>query len=276
MVNIVVPTDFSDLSRVAIQFAVKVANKLDGNITLLHVLTMIQPTRASMRLRYQALEMDLIEFAEEDFKPIIAEAEKVNKTNHSIKHKIEKGQSFNDTVKRFAKRRRTGLIIIGTRGASGLKKYVMGSSTSSLIEVSHVPVLVVPEKATFSGFKNVVYATNLDHIENELKALLPYLKIFDSQLHILHVMRKNEDIEEVKAKIAKAWQKMNYKRITVSLKTGDEVDKVIESYVNQVKGDLITMFTHEKSFYQKLFNRSITKKMAFHSTVPLLAFRLRS
>jgi nucleotide-binding universal stress UspA family protein len=152
----------------------------------------------------------------------------------------------------------------------------MGSSTSSLIEVSHVPVLVVPEKATFSGFKNVVYATNLDHIENELKALLPYLKIFDSQLHILHVMRKNEDIEEVKAKIAKAWQKMNYKRITVSLKTGDEVDKVIESYVNQVKGDLITMFTHEKSFYQKLFNRSITKKMAFHSTVPLLAFRLRS
>jgi nucleotide-binding universal stress UspA family protein len=220
--------------------------------------------------------MDLIEFAEEDFKPIIVEAEKSNKTKHSIKHKVEKGQSFNDTVKRFAKKRRTGLIIISTKGASGLKKYVIGSNTASLIEVSHVPVMVVPEKATFSGFKNVVYATNLDHIDKELKAILPYLKVFGSQLHILHVMRPNEDMDVVKSKIAKAWQKINYKKVTVSLKSGDEVDRVIESYVKQVKGDLITMFTHERSFYEKLFKRSITKKMAFQSSVPLLTFRLRN
>ena len=275
MVNILVPTDFSDLSRVAIQFAVKAANKLDGNVTLLHVLTMVQPTRASMRLRYEALEMDLIEFAEEDFKPIIEEAQKANKTKHPIKHAIEKGQSFNDAVRRFAKKKRTGLIIVGTKGASGLKKYVMGSNTASLVEVSDVPVMVVPEKASFTGFKNVVYASNLDHLDRELKTILPYLKVFDSQLHILHVLRPKEDLEEVKQKIAKAWQKINYRKVTVSIKAGEEIDKVIDQYVKQVKGDLVAMFTHRMSFYEKLFNRSITRKMTFQSVVPLLAFRMK-
>jgi nucleotide-binding universal stress UspA family protein len=136
--------------------------------------------------------------------------------------------------------------------------------------------MVVPEQASFSGFKNVVYASNLDHIDKELKAILPYLEVFGSHLHILHIRKKGTDIEKVKETIAKAWKRIGYKKITVSITDGEEVDKSIDTYVHKVKADLLAMFTHEKSFYEKLFNRSITKRVAFQSSVPLLAFRLRT
>jgi hypothetical protein len=52
-----------------------------------------------------------------------------------------------------------------------------------------------------------------------------------------------------------------------------DIDEGIEHYVGVVKADLLTMFMNDPSFYQKLFNRSITRKMAFQSKIPLLAFR---
>jgi nucleotide-binding universal stress UspA family protein len=175
MVNILVPTDLSDLSKVALQYAIKIANKLEGNVTLLHVINIIQPTRASMRLRLNALENELLEMATEDLDAFEEEVTRNAKLTHPVVKKIVKGTSFNDTVKKEAKRLRSGLIVMGTRGASGLKKYVMGSNTASVIEVSHIPVLAVPELGAFKQFGNVVYASDLKHIEKELNTLIPYL-----------------------------------------------------------------------------------------------------
>jgi 4-hydroxyphenylpyruvate dioxygenase-like putative hemolysin len=54
-----------------------------------------------------------------------------------------------------------------------------------------------------------------------------------------------------------------------------KIDEAIDHYTGVVKADLLAMFTHEASFYEKLFDRSMTRKMAFHSKVPLLAFKQR-
>src|SRR5690606_16911183 len=141
MVNILIPTDLSEFSKIAVNYAVKIVNKLGGTITLLHVVTMVQPTRASMRLQLKSLEKELIETAKEDLKAFAKDVARQLKSEEPIKTKIVTGTSFNDTVKREAKKLRTGLIVMGTKGASGLKKYVLGSNTASIIEISHVPVL---------------------------------------------------------------------------------------------------------------------------------------
>lgn len=273
MVNILVPTDLSDLSKVAAQYAIKIANKMDGNITLLHAINIIQPTRATMRLRLKSLEQELVDIAKEDLDAMVKEISKSLKTSQPVKTKIVKGASFNDTVKREAKKLRTGLIIMGTRGASGLKKYVMGSNTASVIEISHVPVLAVPELGTFKNFRNVVYASDLTHLEKELKTLIPYLEKFDSTVHLIHVAQSLKAVSAIEKKIEAVVQKSGYKNIISRVMVNKDIDEAIDHYVEVTKADLLTMFTHDRSFYDKLFNRSMTKKMAFHSKIPLLAFR---
>lgn len=273
MVNILVPTDFSDLSKVAIDYAIKVANKLGGNITLLHVVTVIQPTRASMRLRLEALEEELMQMAKEDMKALITEFAGKNKTSKPLAFEIVQGASFNAMVKSMAKKLRSGLIIMGTRGANGLRKVVLGSNTASVIEISNIPVLVVPEFAEFTSFKTVVYATDLKHLDDELELLIPYIKIFESNLHVFHVAPNTKEAEAAEKIIKTALDKTGYKKFLIKVIVSKDTDDAVESYVKTTKSDLLTTFAHEHSFYEKLFDRSLTRKLAFQSKLPLLAFR---
>jgi nucleotide-binding universal stress UspA family protein len=273
MVNILVPTDLSKLSKIAVQYAVKIASKVDGNVTLLHVINIVDPTRATMRQRLITLERELFDAAKEDLDALAKEVSKTMKSDLPIAIKIVKGPSFNDAVKKEAKRLHTGLIVMGTRGASGLKKYVMGSNTASVIDVSRVPVLAVPELGTFKSFKNVVYASDLNHLEKELKALIPYLEKFESTVHLIHVTQSLKAVSSIERKIESVVQKTGYKNVIVRVMVNKKVDEAIDRYVEVTKADLLTMFSHEHSFYEKLFDRSMTRKMAFQSKVPLLTFR---
>jgi nucleotide-binding universal stress UspA family protein len=270
--NILVPTDFSDLSKVAVQYAVKAANKLNGSLTLLHFFNMVEPTRNSMKEKYEALEKELVKYAKEDFATIIQSVDKFNKTGNPIAAKVEKGPSFSDTIRKVVRKQKTDLIIMGTKGASGLQKFVLGSNAASIIEACPVPVLVVPEDAKFSSVKNMVYATDLTTIDQDLKALVPFARLFGATLHIVHVLGTGK-MEAAKEQIAKAWQKADYKKITVAIQPGKDVAKVVESYVETVEADMVALFTTQKSFYDKLFDRSITRRMTFQTHTPLLAFK---
>jgi nucleotide-binding universal stress UspA family protein len=184
-----------------------------------------------------------------------------------------KGSSFNDTVRKEAKRLRTGLIVMGTKGAGGLKKVVMGSNTTSIIEISHVPVLAVPEHAAYKSIRNIVYASDLKNLEKELKILAPYVEKFNCTVHLLHIISSGKDVDAIEEKIEKAMKKVGYKNYVTLVLVDEDIDGAIDQYVSVAKADLLTMFTHQLSFYEKLFDRSITRKMAFHSKIPLLAFK---
>lgn len=271
MVNILVPTDFSDLSKVAVHYAIRIANKLDGNVTLLHAIDIQDTVRSTIRRKNNS--RDILKEVKEDFEVFLQEINKDVRAKIPVKCRISRAGSFQEIVKKNSKRLRTGLIVMGTRGASGLKKAILGSNTTTVIENSKVPVLAVPEKAHFKTFRNIIYATDLKQIEKELDMLIPYVERFGSTVHILHVMRNGRNIASVEERVEKAVAKTGYKNIVTIVTVDDDIDGAIQQYINVSKADLLAMFTHQTTFYEKLFDRSITRKMAFHSTIPLLAFK---
>jgi len=273
MINILIPTDFSNLSKVAIRYAIRFANKIDASITLLHVVSLVQPARASMRLRLKSVEQDLVDAAEEDIAELVAEFQKHSKTDSPIQTRVVKAPYFNEAVKKEAKRLRSGLIIMGTRGATGLKKYVVGTNTASVIDVSSLPVLVIPELAEFKNFTKVVYATDLMHTEKELKILIPYFMKFESIVHLVHVTSSLKGVSDIEKRIDAIVEKAGYKNVIVRVMVNKNVDEAIQHYVDSIKADILATFTHQYGFYEKLFDRSLTRKLAFQSKLPLLAFK---
>jgi nucleotide-binding universal stress UspA family protein len=273
MVNILVPTDFSQRSKVAVQYALRIAGRLDAHITLLHVVTITQTVKASVHDKIKALEEDLIRFAERDLADLIAEACKKIKTDTTLDYRVVRATDFSAAVKREAKRLGTDLIVMGTRGASGIRKTVVGSNTASVIALSNVPVLAVPDRGQFKGIKDIVYASDTRNLDKELKILLPYAETFDATLHVVHILPRGGDIEALEEKIERAVRKLDYKN-TVSLVLVDRsIEGAIDQYIGVCKADLLCMFTHDLTFYEKVFDRSMTRKMAFQSLVPLLAFK---
>ena len=273
MLNILVPTDFSELSKVAVQYAIKIANRLDGKITLVHVVDVTPAVRISMRDKMKEVEDDLVAAAENNLNKLMREFSYDLQTTEPLKWSVVRGSQMNKALKKEAKRLRTGLIVMGTNGASGIKKALIGSNTNSVIELSDVPVLVVPAQAEFKGFKDIVYASDLRNLEKELSILIPYVEKFGSTIHLVHVEPTGKAIEEVEGKIEKTVHKMGYKNIVMLVLVDPFIEGAISQYIEVSKAELLAMFTHDLTFYEKLFDRSITRKMAFQSVVPLLAFK---
>lgn len=273
MVNILVPTDFSQLSKSSLKYAIKIANRLDGNVTVIHVMTMTRALRISMLEKMRAPDHDLIESAEAELGVMIRTIEEQYKASTPIRYQVVRGSYFPSTLLREARRLRSGLIVMGTRGATGLTKAVLGSNTNSVIGVSHLPVLAVPEKADFKGFRNVIYASDLRNLEEELDILIRYIQKFESTIHLIHIVPPGNQVDVIEAKIEATLKKFQYKNIITLVLVDNDVDSALDQYVQVSKADVLAMFTHEPSFFDKVFDKSMTRKMAFHSRVPVLAFR---
>ena len=271
MVNILVPTDFSPLSKIAVHYSVKIANKLNGNVTLLHVIDLERQVKATLRMQtdvrnYVRRTRNALEAIEQE----IATEVMIRKP---VKFKISKGQNFSEAVLREARRLRSGLIVMGTRGATGIKRTIIGSNTASMIGISHIPVLAVPEGAEFKSFRNVVYATDLKNVEAELDVLIPYVQRFNSTIHVIHIVGKGGNVGEIEDRIDNIVKKTGYKNIVTLVTVDPDINGAIEQYIGVSKADLLAMFTHAPSFYEKLLDKSVTRNMAFHSPIPLLAFK---
>lgn len=272
--KILIPTDFSKLSKVAVQYAVKMAKKLDAEIILLHAVYMNAPPRAQAALKTQQILDAIVDNAKQDCIQLINEIKSANRGKLNIEYKIIKGYPVEKVVGTFAQHNDISLIIMGTKGATGLKKVLMGSNATAVINNSHIPVVSVPEFALFKNLKHILYATDMTNIIAEMKKLIPFAKLFDATVHISHIIspksKKKIDTKKITADIVR---KMNYPKITFHISLNEDITEGIEEFIVNKKADMLAMFTHNVTFFERLFGKSVTHQMAFQSGLPLLTIK---
>jgi nucleotide-binding universal stress UspA family protein len=167
------------------------------------------------------------------------------------------------------------LLVMGTKGASGLKEVWVGSNTMKAIERIKVSTLVVPAEATFKPIENIVFMSDLKPVENDdaLDALLTLAKISDAEVRIVNVKPEDEHsnweerLERSRIQhILGESVKQDYRKINNS-----DVLKGLEGYIAK-KGnvDVIAIVTRKKNLFDKLFKPEYTKELAFRSMIPLL------
>ncbi len=274
MINILVPTDFSALSKIAFKYAIRIANEVNGKVTLLHVVSSVAPVTNAMRSRVKPMEDEVMADAHDKLQKLIRSmARSIQFSAPIVSNVVKSSDTFPDVVNKEAKKHRIGLIVMGTHGASGIRKVVVGSNTNGVIGTSKVPVLAIPEHAEFKGFRNIIYASDLKNFPKELATLSPYVKKFDSTLHVVHVVKSGKDVPDLEEKVEGLAAKGGHKDAVVMIFVDGSVDEGIEQYIGLAKADLLAMFTHRLTFYERLMDSSVTRRMAFHSKVPLLAFK---
>jgi nucleotide-binding universal stress UspA family protein len=187
-----------------------------------------------------------------------------------ISSKIIFGPSIEEEVETFGLKNNIDLICIGTKGASGLKKVLMGSNAARIIENSSIPVLTIPEYARYKGVKNIVYPSDLSHLEEELEVIISFAKLMDARVHIVHIDQGNENNKNQENRLRKIF---SYRKIDfIELKDLSVVHGINRCVAN-VDADLVTMFTNRTNLFKRLFRKSITKNTAFQTRTPLLTFQ---
>lgn len=272
--KILVPTDFSKLSKNAVYYAAKLAKELDAEIVLLHVVYINAPPRAQVVLKMASIINAMIENDILSFDALVIEIKKEVGNKINVSYKIVEGDPVEDVVEIFAQHNNIDLIIAGTKGASRLKKVLMGSVATAIIRKSSIPVITVPEYARFKKIKQIIYASDMIAVNKEIKLLIQFARLFNSSIHLLHIVPHTslKKIDGIKIK-NELTRKYKYAKIYVHISVNDDVQEAIEEYIADQNADLLAMFTHKTSFFEILFGKSVTREMAFHSRIPLLSIK---
>lgn len=269
--TILLPTDFSANSLNAIKFAISVFHSKNTRFVLLNA--------------YRITPISIEEYVDKipDF---AKESEKGLQKMLTVIKKTFPGKKINigvlsklgypvEVISKISKREKADLAIMGTKGAGGVKEILMGSITADTIKNVPCPVLAVPEKAKLADIKTITLATDLKDINNPgvFDPLNWFLKEFGSDLVILHVKKKTKRFHE---KIDTEKQMLNSVGLTPhSFYVIDESDAVtgIEDFIESRDIDLLAMVSRKHNLLERLFKKSVTKKLAMHTRIPLLILK---
>jgi nucleotide-binding universal stress UspA family protein len=289
--RILVPVDFTPHAENAAYYALQLAAVLKANIQLVNTyLDPLGSPQSYLESYTYQLNLDKIirEIEEETEKSLIALAGRLeNKIKEEklqgvhISWDMNKGNAVNSILAK-ADDYKPGLIIMGTRGSelSGIRSF--GSVTAQLIEKSRLPILAIPHD--YDGQwaklpKRVLYATNFDQTDfSALRRLVSFIKPFKSKLYCVHVAQDDsETMDEIQMRKMKDYLTGTIDDFSLEcglLKTVD-LQQGLEDFIIEREIDVLALTTHKRSFFERIFKPSVTKKFLFQTHIPLLVFQSR-
>lgn len=260
MDKILVPTDFSTNSKPGLRFAIRMAARNKATLVFLHVV----PLNADV----QKAEEKLDSFVTKLYESMRLEPQE-------FETKVISGFKVDIALLDYIKQQEDlSFICISTRGASFFKK-VLGTNTSNLLEKSGIPMLVVPNSYRVKPLNTVLYATDLENFEEELKVLVDFSRPRGVSIEVVHFGKSNLT-ETEKEVLGIDWEaKMNYPlRIEVVKRNRTQsFTTQLNKQIALKKPSLVCLFTQkEHTFFEKLFLKSNTGNVSHHPQVPLLAY----
>lgn len=266
--KILVPTDFSENANNALEFAKKIAKHKNASITLLYAFYAVYD--------FASQATEIIGQIEQDAKRELKKAaEKGQSEGLRFDYKIIQG-TVSTAVTSIAQREDFDLIVMGTQGASGIKKALIGSNTGHVIKESTIPVLAVPANSDWGKENKISVALELEKEEEKyFKKLFSITEDLKLPYEFFHINTDDSFEKQIEFKGLEVFLNEKYPTIDISFSVLDskEVNKGIQQYLDQNLGSMLVMFSKNKTFFEYIFNKSTSLQMAFHTHVPLLVVK---
>ncbi len=273
MKKILVPTDFTEEADNALAAAYSLAKKSEAEILLLHVIE--DPHMNLMKITGETHEdpmerlfvLKLIEKTKEKLNTIIND-EKYKDIN--ISYKLEIDNPFVAISEAIAKYE-SSLVIMGTKGSTGLKELLVGSVADKVVRYASCPVITVKKCRDLSEVKNIVFATDLKEDQMSIVEDLKLLQEFyGAKLHIIKVYDsiwlKNEEVEQ---RINDFAAKAGLENYTVTVIEEMDEAYAILKYARENETDMIAMGAHDRHGLLHLLAGHVSKDVVNHAQRPI-------
>ncbi len=279
MKKILVPVDFSPNSMNALHVAAEIAHKSGAVLEMLHVnIAAIYSTPLSEYVVVSKFEGDDQQYDD----TAVSKLEKLKMelladpayANLNIQIRVEEGY-LHSAVRNVAQDDAVDLVVMGTKGTSGMNEFLVGSNTEKVIRTSPCPVLAVPEGTqTFAPKIALLPSTLKDDQLNVFKYVAGWEKLFKFHTKVLYLnnvrnLPTDGSAEAQKNRLAEA-SGLKHTDVILTHETFFE-DNAILSTADQFKADMIVMGTHQRHGLSHILFGSITEDTVNHSHIPVLA-----
>ena len=268
MRTILLATDFSENSKAAAKYAIKLFGT--NNVKYLLVNTYYEISAAttivaSMNdyLREQSLEG--LKDQSDELKNLFSG---LNVDTHTYYGEPAR------TIGLAAKEEGVEYIVVGTKGASALENFLIGSNTLEIVKSIETPIIMVPGNWSHDAVHQVTFATDLHHLNN------------------VHVLRKLKSVvEKTKAPLVLlnvSERPVGYEEALEGFELHNELEGVDHSFVNVIHSDivagideyvgnhhvdLLALVARKHTFMERIFRKSVTAELSKMAHVPMLVLR---
>ncbi|WP_339624730.1 universal stress protein [uncultured Winogradskyella sp.] len=275
MKNILLPTDFSENSWNAIKYAIRFFETKECNFYVLHVsrLTNISSNNTFI-LDQNVVDELYITPAKQKLRTVLKQISQaaLNFKHHKFYTLTDYG-FFIDSIRKTVEEKDIDCIVMGTKGASGLEKIILGTNTADVITKVKCNVLAVPENAKFVRLNEMAFPTDfsLSHNLQVLQPVLDILNQYNASLSILHISKKKVSLNTEQKKNKELLEEYFMRNhFTFSYLINKKVEDAIQCFVQSRAIDMICMVAKNLNYFQQIFFHSKVKDISYHTDIPFL------
>jgi len=268
MKNIVIPTDFSELSLKGLELALLMTKETKAKIELVHVLKKAE----NMSFKQEDIKTDQVN---QTFDSLLKQTKKKH-PDEKLSYTIKEGKIQNK-VTNVASSKKDSVIVTSTHGASGWEELFTGSNAYKIVAAAERPVFTVRGKEIPNQIRKIVLPldTTLETRE-KVPFTMQLAELFNAEVHIVSVSKS--DIDEVKSKLADYKAQVNHYLSDHNIKTttdditGDNLTDITIEYAKKVDADLISIMTEQEKDVKNILLGSYAHQMINKSPVPVLLY----
>lgn len=274
--KILIPTDFSKNSWHAINYALELYKNDTCDFFILNVFS------ATSNILDSLLNMEpgseLYETAKTKSEDGLAKALDMLtiKGLNESKHHFNVMSQFNnviEAIKNVVEEKDIEIIVMGTKGETGSKETVFGSTAIYVMEkVRNCPVIVVSERAKKQLPKEIVFPTSYKtHYKRlVLNPLIDVAKKCNATIAILHISNEDElDKNQMEGKqmLEEIFGAVQYRFHNLS---NYSIEGAVNIFIESRDSDMVAFINKKHSFFGSILTQPLVKEIGFQSKVPIL------
>lgn len=265
MKSVIVGTDFSKGSYVALEIAVDIANKLQTDIRLLWI-------KKEKKL-LSGEQMEMTEHLAEEKLQQLCDQHQPKMEHGKIEWSILSGKVAS-CIAEEARKEEAPMIVIGTNGASGFEKYWMGSTAVRIVQEAPCPTLTIREGFDFhKKLEHIVVPIRVNaNSRQKVGPAAQMARIFGSQVHILGLLETAQDALTLRTYLKQVEQYFAKEGISYTScgRRYDNYSKTVLEYASKINADLVVINTEQDRLLARLFLGTNAQQIVHNSQIPVL------
>ncbi|GAA4447405.1 hypothetical protein GCM10023189_03780 [Nibrella saemangeumensis] len=270
MKTIVLATDFSENSRYASDFALRIAGRSDTRLVLLHVYRSWAGHTYTTDSLISIPEYEKAQ-AERKLSDLMSQLQDEAKGSVDISILAQEGLT-KDVINEVVAEQQADLLIMGTAGSHSEGVRYFGSLATDMIPDIQAPMLLIPPKAAFNSFENIVIAVDLTHSIDAvaLDNAVRFANLFGACLNVVCVTEEPGQ-PNIQRSAERIRDMLKHQPHTFSILPGTDLPLTLMNFAAENRADLIMMLPKQHSWWHRLITEGNTQQVARQSDIPVLA-----
>jgi len=283
MLRILVPYDFSVNADYALEFAIGLGqNYSQLEILVFHVIetplaTGIGAMGSGLEpipdLENQVFFMELIENRKKQFEAL---RKKYAESEFELSTKIEIGNIYRN-ISKIVEDQNIDLIVMGSKGSSGLEEIILGSNTEKVVRTATCPVITIKGKTDVNKLKKVVFASDFRSSNQKVAGRFKKMQhLFNAEFYFVYINTPGnfETSRDSIQRIRNFINSHKFENIKTEIYNSLSEEEGIIQFAEDIDADMIAITTHGRTGLLHLFTGSIAEDVVNHSSRPVWTFKV--